>query len=54
MHMDDQMGRCDGCGALVPLDELSITAFIELDGFTCEECRHDTVVGGPLSAGERT
>jgi hypothetical protein len=43
-HGPEFLGTCDGCGAVVPLDQLSLTAFIELDGFTCEECRRDTVV----------
>lgn len=37
-------GVCDGCGAFVPLDELSLTTFPELEGFTCEECKPETVV----------
>lgn len=48
--MSDCVGTCDGCGAIVALDQLSLVTFIELEGFACEECRRDTVVAA-LSAG---
>jgi hypothetical protein len=38
------VGTCDGCGARVPLEELSLTTFAEGDGFVCEGCKPDTVV----------
>jgi hypothetical protein len=35
---------CDGCGARVPIELLSLVTFIEGEGFACEECQRDTVV----------
>ena len=37
-------GMCDGCGAVVPIEQLCCVVFIECDGFVCEECKRDTVV----------
>jgi hypothetical protein len=41
---DEGYGCCDGCGASVPIDQLSLVTFIELTGFACEECKRETVV----------
>lgn len=39
-----EIGDCDGCGARVSMEELSLTAFTEGEGFVCEECKRDTIV----------
>jgi len=38
------MGTCDGCGAVVPLDQLSLTTFPEIEGLVCAECKRSTLV----------
>ena len=38
------MGTCDGCGAVVPLDQLSLTTFPEIEGLVCAECKRNTLV----------
>lgn len=44
MTEETSLSVCDGCGAHVPIDQLSIVTFIEGEGFACEECKRDTVV----------
>lgn len=39
-----EIGDCDGCGARVSLDELSLATLIEGEGFVCEECKRGTIV----------
>jgi len=41
---DEVMGTCDGCGAVVPLDQLSLTTFPEIEGLVCAECKRNTLV----------
>ena len=38
------LSTCDDCGALVPLEQLSLVEFSELWGLCCEACKRETVV----------
>ena len=38
------LSTCDGCGARVPIEQLSLVTFIEGEGFACEGCKGNTVV----------
>lgn len=47
---EQNRSMCDGCGAVVPLEKLSLATFIEGEGLVCDECKRATVVVGGLDA----
>lgn len=44
---EGELGYCDGCGAHVPLNQLSLVTYPDFplhECFCCEECKRETVV----------